>query len=143
MKRFRFPLQAALDYALHKEELEEMQLHELLASRNRLTGEQRQTLSRLRSAEEELVSKSQIRADELAVYESYITSLRRKLEDMARRLHELEGRIGRQKLAVIDAVKKRKTLDKLKERRLDDHRRESDRLAQHESDDLHLTRLNR
>lgn len=143
MKKFRFKLQAALDYAEHRQEVEEMELSTLLMERHRLSQQQIDTQHRLRQTEEELSRKQEILPDEIQVYDRFITSLRRRLEELARRQRTLQGKVNQQREVLVEATKKRKTLDRLREHQQEEHTRQAERVFQNESDDLYLSRLGR
>ena len=143
MKKFRFKLQAALDYAEHREEVEGMELNTLLMEGHKLSRKQSQTLKRLRQAEEELSRKKEILPDEILLYDRFIASLRRLLEELARRLAALETKLASQREVLLEATQKRKTLDRLRQHQQDEYTARADRIFQQESDDLYLLRLGR
>ncbi len=143
MKRFRFKLQAALEYAEHREEAEEMELNTLLMEQQGLFREQSEACRRLRQAEEELCRKQEILPDEILVYDRFIASLRRHLEELAGRRAALETKVTSQREVLVEATKKRKTLDRLREQQQKDHTRQAERTFQQESDELYLARMGR
>ncbi|HSR70149.1 MAG TPA: flagellar FliJ family protein [Acidobacteriota bacterium] len=143
MKKFRFPLQAALDYALHKEDMEKMALAELQAERVELTARQKEIFQALHKAEDERAAGAEMTSGELQIYNRFIDSQRKRLQRMNLAIRGLDSKIRAQRRKLVEASRKRKTLDRLKERQHSAHTQEASRLQQQESDDLHLLRLPR
>lgn len=140
MKKFQFRLEPYHNVCRHHEELEEIRLNELLRQKAEIDTALHQAACRKEEAEAELSSQSEILAEEARIYRRYIQSLKEQIQQLREARSKLEARILRQKNALVEATRKRKVMDRLKERRLQEYQQQANRLEQQEADELFLQR---
>lgn len=115
---FIFRFETLLTTRRHAEEARQKELSEAkraLAAEQALLRESRET--RRRSLME--LGRRQgegFRAADLALFGSYLDRLAREIDARIKRVAAAERRVGQQRLLVIEAMKRRKVLEKLRER---------------------------
>ncbi len=143
MPKFKFGLETLLR---HREDLEQKERDELL----RLTYNYQVELAR----RDDLRSKFQVTIKELSLKRAenagnqeldwfylYLNRLTQEIQQSVKRLEQLESEIQAQKLVVIEASKKRKTLDLMKARKKKQFVFALEKQEQKEIDDLVTTRF--
>ena len=130
MKAFRFPLERVLDWRRSEMGVEENKLRQLHAAVRALDQERAELEQTRARTEQTLISSSAVNADELHALENWRIAVRLRCEAIARRRKEREGEIAAQQQKLLEARRRYRLLDKLKERRLQEWRYE---LAREES----------
>ncbi len=143
MKRFRFDLQAALDFASHQVELHEMEIYRLEAQRTELSGLRDQIQKTIFESGEALNRKTEIYPEELLLHERFVTAQRLRQVEVERLLALVRERISLERKQLLEESRRRETLDRLKSRDKDLYDREMERVLQREADDLYLARKGR
>lgn len=143
MKKFSFRLEPYLRLCLHREELEQVRLAELVTEAKRLREALISLRDSLRRTKEELGHQREIRVYEVGWYRQRIQGLQVQIEQLEAQLANLQHLIIQQRLKLIEARKKRKVVEKLRANRLARHERQIDLELQKEVDDLFLQRLHR
>jgi flagellar FliJ protein len=115
---YRFKLEALLTHRRHQEETCQKglaQAQKKLAAEQlklrRKKEEKRENLRRLQAAQRRSTSVSAI-----ILYVNYIAQLTKSIEDQNRCVREATQKVNQNRKELVAAVKKRKTLEKLKER---------------------------
>lgn len=143
MKKFQFKLQSYLNLCIHREESEQIRLQELQARDAELEKALRSVLSRLHETELELRSHAVISSDEVEIYQRYMARLRAESRSLELKKNELQPKLQKQRLSLVEAMQKRKAIERLRERGEQEHVLEVERFLQQENDDLFLQRSRR
>lgn len=144
MKRFQFRFQALLNVEQHKEDAVKQELKTLLYNLQR----EKETLSNLQTiylAQQEEFARKQfgrISPEELKLYEAYIFTLSNQITSQQVKVKECEAEadIVRQKL--IEISKRRKMLEKLREKKKKEHEYLLQQSENKQLDELAVTRFN-
>jgi flagellar FliJ protein len=115
---YLFKLQPLLNHRQHQEELLQKQLADV---RRKLTLEQDRLHRKERAKQEHVHTLHQKQAvgctvTDSLLYVNYIQQLSRDIEQQRQRVQQAEKKVRRKRRELIEAVKKRKTLEKLKEK---------------------------
>ena len=114
----RFKLEALLSHRRHQEEVCQK---ELARSQRKLADEQ-EKLSRTKQLKRENIVKLQARQKEtisvsdIILYMNYIAQLSKKIEEQFACVRQAAKKVNQKRSELIGIVKKRKTLEKLKEK---------------------------
>ncbi len=145
MKKFVFNLETLLQHRINLEEKERNELARLkfllqteINHRNELLGELKRTsreLSRLQNENGD--------AREADLYYRYEDRMRHEIELSDKKILQLEKDLQAQKLAVIEATKKKKVLDSLKARKQKEYDLAVERQGQKTIDEIVVTRFAR
>lgn len=142
MKAFEFRLQRVADYRQQQLDLEKNRLQNLSGQMQRL-DEERISLERQRSeAEHNVASRGENLTGEdvsaLAGFQEYVA---RRAREMQQQKRELAAEIDQQRTVVVEAERRVKLLDRLKDRKLREWKASSDRELDELASDSHLARL--
>ena len=119
MKRFAFRLETVLR---HRKNLEEKERNELF----RLVSHLNQTCDQLKKLQDkndetllELTDKKleEFEHAEIRLFYTYLDHLRREMEQCHKQIAQLEDQVQKQKVALVEASKRKKILDTLKARK--------------------------
>lgn len=143
MKRFDFRLDPYLKVCQRREELEQIRLAELFTELKKLDALKKALELTLMTTQLELSRKTSIPAYEAGWYIQRIEGLRREIEEVCLRLGQTSDQIESQKLELVEARRRLRPVERLKERRLKQFEKEIEKQAQSESDDLFLQRFHR
>jgi len=120
---FRFRLETILTQRRHVEETFQKELadasQELAAAQAFLReakGMHRQCMRDMRRKQ-----RDRFRADDMLLYYPYLERLKRDIELHMKRIAAAERNVAQKRQALLEAMKKRKILDKLKEKQLQAH----------------------
>jgi len=114
----RFTLEALLNHRRHQEEVCQKEL----AQTERLLADEKGKLRRLKNEKHDNIQKLQIKQKEkinvsdIILSVNYIQQLSEKIEEQKRCVQEAIQTVNQKRGELITLVKKRKTLDKLKEK---------------------------
>ncbi len=143
MKKFTFPLQRIRDFRGRLAEAEEVKLERLLGERAAGAA----AIARLSEEQSALgrapVAEAETQAQELAARDSYREHLGGKRKGLLALQLGCENRIAAQTRLVLEARRKVKLLDKLKERKLGDWTAEFDRELEALAAELFLAKMQR
>jgi flagellar export protein FliJ len=142
MKAFEFRLQRVADYRQQQLDLEKNRLQNLAGQMQRLEDE-RESLERQRKdAERNVAGRGENLTGEdvmaLASFHEYVT---RRSKEIQRQKTELAAKIEKQRTVVVEAERRVKLLDRLKDRKLQEWKASSDRELDDLAADSHLARL--
>ena len=121
---FNFRLQPVLDY---RKQVEDKLLSEFAGIKKRLDIEKRR-LEELRSKKKELISRleemgeGQLRPADVSVYVSYINHMIEQEKNQEKVAGNLQRELKAKRLNLIDAMKQRKMLEIIREKKLKEHR---------------------
>lgn len=145
MKKFVFNLETLLQHRINLEEKERNELARLkfllqteINRRNELLGELRRTSLELSQLQNENGD-----AREADLYYRYEDRMRHEIELSNKKILQLEKDLQAQKLAVIEAKKKKKVLDSLKARKQKEYDLAVERQGQKTIDEIVVTRFAR
>ncbi len=140
---FEFKLEALRRYRKHQEESLQRKLGELqrlcdqaIAKLNQTLGRQRQTESDLKRMQNEPGFASQV-----TMYLQFLRDLEKKIEIEKKAVAEAQQMCAKKQAALLEAVKKRKTLEKLKENGLKAHIAHLDHEEQKFIDEMAVNRF--
>ncbi|MEN6521595.1 MAG: flagellar export protein FliJ [Armatimonadota bacterium] len=144
MKKFKFNLQRVLDY---RQTIEDTLLAELAA----IQAEHERELVKLEGMKHELsrfrekmkVELSQGSADEIKEAYNYLQQLTRQVLNQQLVVSKVKEKKDQKTLEVVDAAKDRKALERLKEYKVAEHRKEADRQEQKFLDEIASIRFGR
>ncbi len=143
MKRFQFPLETVLRWRQSRLEAEQARLRELLAEREQIRLRIRQTEEDAQAAARDVLSAEGILAEELAALETYLRRLSAERARLRGAEADCEARIGRQRERVLEAERRVRVIEKLRERRLQEWRAEVDREIENQAAEAYLAQWGR
>ncbi len=142
---FRFKMQSVLDY---RSNIEEKVLGEYSDLKRRhadekeilkqLVGRRREAVTELRATENKVMS-----ALEIAERISYIESIRVQEEQQKTVIREVKALVEHKRRELMEAVKNKKVMEKLKERHAEEYRKEMSELEQKNSDEMSVLKFGR
>ena len=129
MPEKNFTLQPVLNYRQLREDQVKQELGRLLAEENSLYQSISAEEEDLHALYETLEVRQQegMSVDELLLYQHRISHKVARLAELAEQMDRLRNRIDRQRAALLEASRDKKLLEKLKERKADEYRREMNR----------------
>lgn len=142
---FKFKLQSVLEYRLNVEEkiigeyseirrrleMEKDLLKALIEEREGMLNELRQ------------VKSTNLRAQDIASRVSYIEAIRLKELNQTNVIHEVAGLVESKRKELVEAVKKRKVLENLRDRQSEEYRKNMSDLEQKNSDEMSVLKFGR
>jgi flagellar FliJ protein len=142
MRKFRFSLQAPLDHARHVEERLELQLARL---RERLESERAKLYNFVRRRSEQLDSLAReceglLDLEQIRRRRRHIDALSDAVERAKLAVAAAQQVVGEKRDELVAAMKRRKTFERLRDRRAAEHKLEMDRLEQKSSDEIAVSR---
>lgn len=143
MKRFVFRLESVLRWRRSQFELEQNRLRELAAERDRIRLRLRELDEHRRRQESELLVAGTLSGADLSALEAWRLRQRAEREGCERALAEAERRIGEQRERVLEARRRLRLLEKLRERRYAEWRADADREIEAMAAECYLTRWGR
>lgn len=139
MKRFRFSLQTLLDIRERRENEIRNELSKVVAQQNRERTVQaglRDDLSRYEERYRERMRQGTLRADEALTWHRFTDRTARAIEAAEERILALEPQAREIRGRLMEAMKKRKVVEKLKDRRYEEYLYEVNREMNNENDDM-------
>jgi flagellar FliJ protein len=134
MARFKFRLDILLRLAINKEEEAKK---ELASWQNRLLEAQESLQRILNEVTNSLNEKSSKRnINEILLYEAYLESLRTRQKKTENDIEYFTGERDKAILKLQETIKERKILEKLKEKKLEQHVFEENQKEQKEADEI-------
>ena len=145
MKKFTFNLEALLRYRKNLEEKERNQLSRIHFELQTEINRRSDLCRRLREASEELFRLRTANADDVesSWFYPYLERMRHEIRLSDRRIVQLDQALQAQKLVVIEAIKKKKVLDSLKQKKRREFELAVERYEQKTVDELVVTRFAR
>ncbi len=134
MAKFKFRLDVLLRLALNEEEEAKKELAIWQKRLLEMQAKKEWVLGQISWSLEEKVKQAAI--NEIILYENYLDSLRYRLILTDNELSYIEMEKDKAVLKLQEAMKKRKTLEKLKEKKYEQYLFEADQLEQKEMDEI-------
>jgi flagellar export protein FliJ len=141
MKAFEFRLERIAEYRRQEAELSRNQLQILLAEANRLEVERGRIQTELDQARLDLIGRADLSGEDLSALAHYQSHVARLLRDLDRKRIDVNNRISKQRSVVLEADRKVKLLDRLKDRKFQEWRAASDREIDELAADSHMAKL--
>lgn len=116
MKPFRFSLERVLEWRREELEKEETALRALSAERERLQARRRMIEESLEAEQRALIRSASVSSQTLAALESWKGWVRAEIRRLDHHAQELERRITTQRLRVLEAQRRVKLLERLREK---------------------------
>ncbi|GAB6137654.1 flagellar export protein FliJ [Halanaerobaculum tunisiense] len=144
MKEFEFRLQSLLDLREQEEQALEKELFELKSSYNEVKEELAEVQTDKQKWHQKLNEASQqgITAQQLERYRNYITYLEGEIEELALQLEYWQEQVADCQQRLLEKVKQRKVLSKLKERQYESYQEEYLQQRQKLDDEIAINNFN-
>ena len=142
---YRFSLQTVLNHRKHKEEA----LQKELSAKNAQVLTAREELARLQSLKMDNLSALQQKqrdgasVSDIVLYDGYIRQISENLRDQSHRITKLMREFSEKRRELIEAVKQRKILDRLKEKEWAAYKRRLERKEQILMNEIAVSGFNR
>lgn len=143
MKRFTFRLEAYLQQCRHREEGERLKLAAAQQELSRLVELRQQLVRRLEDSKDTLARAPLMPAYEATWFVNHIHGLESQIEHCDRRIEGAKRAVEAQRQVLVEARRRLKPVEKLKERRFADWQQAVDQHYQQEAEELFLLRLGR
>ncbi|AGB40629.1 flagellar export protein FliJ [Halobacteroides halobius DSM 5150] len=123
MKEFEFRLQSLLDLREQEEQLLQKKLFEIKQKYNQVKEEIKRLADNKKEWQEKIEVKTQqgVRAQNLLRYRNYIEYLESEIEELELQLDHWSQKLDECQQKLLDKVKERKTVSKLKEKEYEKH----------------------
>ncbi|MEX2262727.1 MAG: hypothetical protein WD696_12295 [Bryobacteraceae bacterium] len=118
MKKFRFDLERVREWRGQQAQLEELKFERVNAERVAVEAEHRKIRASRDEAGRAILGQAAAKAQELAALDAYIRYTWSEEARLAKRLADCEKRVSEQRAAVMEAQRRLKLLERLRERRL-------------------------
>ena len=138
MKKFSFRLESYLQICLHREQLEQLRLNELMSEERRIREALQDLRAGLAKVSADLSAQREIHVFEISWYRQRMQYVSFQIEQTENRLDAVLGRVAAQRNLLVEARKKRRIVEKLREKRYERFQFELDRTLQNEMEDLFL-----
>jgi flagellar FliJ protein len=140
MALFRFRLQSLLRWRERQAEMAESELHLLIARRDRISSRIHELQQARHEAECGVRDSAEVSAPELAALSTFRRRCVQLEEEQRKSLMECEEEIVQQRRRAVEARRKTRLLERLKERRREEWRLEMDREQERLSSEMQLIR---
>jgi flagellar export protein FliJ len=127
MKAFHFRLDRVLDWRRRQAEIEELKLAQELAAFRRREVERQALADARKQAQLEAVNARATAAEDLWLLRDYLEQADRQDRVLAARIAEQAGVVEAQRRRTVEAQRRHEALQRLRQSRHDEWRRESDR----------------
>ena len=143
MKRFAFRLDTVLRHRKNLEEKERNELFRLVSLLNQKCDQLKKLQDKNDDTLMELTSRKleDFEHTEISWFYSYLEHLRREMEQCRKQITELERQIQNQKMALVEASKRKKILDTLKTRQEKEYLTRVEKEEQKAVDDIVVIRF--
>ncbi len=135
-----FPLQKVLEFRKHLEDLQAIKLGKAQAEKieadARLERLKRNKEDTLESAARELNRRKTLDLQQLKIQKDYLESLNGKIVEQTQEVFKLEEKVEKNRQELSEAMKERKTVEKLKERFLERQKTENKRRENQKTDEV-------
>lgn len=123
MKKFKFTLDKLLDYKDQLLEKEKNELAALNVSRVEAIEEKLRLMDEMKRTQDEFNQKAArgVSPMEMVMFSSFHNTLRLRIEDQEKLIERIEADVERQTGVVTEASKEVKSLEKLKDKQLEDY----------------------
>ncbi len=143
MKAFRFPLERVLAWRRTQVDLEEARMRQHASAVAELDRLRAQLDSEALAAETDLRGRSTLAGEDLAALGSFRAYVRTQGERIAKHRADRERQLAAQQKILVEARRKCRLLERLRERRFQEWQEQSDREVENLAAESHLARLAR
>lgn len=126
MRKFQFPLESALRWRRQQQEAEEQKAAWLAAERRRAVQTLEATVALWVSAREQAQEELDLRGGDLQILSQYGRALDRRRRQIEDQIARLDRALATQRAAVLEAQRRTRLLEKLRESRFQEWGRELD-----------------
>ncbi len=143
MKRFAFRLETVLRHRKNLEEKERIELFRLVSLLNQKLDQMKRLQDKTDETILELTGKEldDFEHTEISWFDTYLEHLRRETGKCRKQISQLEDQIQEQKVALIEASKRKKILDTLKTRREKEYSGRVEKEEQKAADEIVVIRF--
>ena len=141
MKAFEFRLERIADYRKQQAELAKNELQKLNSLLDRLAQERRNVEQQAAEARTKTLGRTDLTGRDLSALSAYGEHMARIVQEIERKKAEVAKQIDKQRSVVMEAERNVKLLDRLRDRKFQEWRAESDRELDAIAADSHLARL--
>jgi len=143
MKRFDFPLERVRRWRSEQLAVEELKLQQLRAQLDTLAAGKQQIRDELGQVERDLLGRPSIDPSELESLDSYRLYVRGRVRDFEQRERQCEAKLAEQRAKVLEARRRFKLLDGLKQNALTEWRAAADKEQEDLAAELFLAKSRR
>ncbi|MBI4907225.1 MAG: hypothetical protein HY820_26610 [Acidobacteria bacterium] len=143
MKRFHFQLESALAFRQQRYEAEQARMETLHLERRQLIQISQEAQRRLVEAQNLVVHSKTIDPSDLIALDSFHRATEEKKYRISMQVRELDERILKQRLVLMDATRELRLLEKLKKRRKAEWSAALDRETENDASDFYLAKWGR
>lgn len=140
MKRFQFQLQTALDWRKRRMETEQARLDDLLLRQSQLHQALDDTGRSYSESQAAILQSTTIDAAELAALDAYRRALHQQKRRIEIEIARVKEALTNQRQILITATRDYRLMEKLKDRRLSEWRKQFDRELENEAAELYLSK---
>jgi flagellar protein FliJ len=141
MKAFEFRLQRIADFRRQQSDVAKSRLQMLLGEMQRLEEERRSLEEQRHESRSSVTGRNDAKGEDFFALASFQEYLGRRMKELSQKESDLAAKIEKQRDAVVEAERKVKLLDRLKERKFQEWRAASDRELDDLAADSHMARL--
>lgn len=143
MKKFRFKLEPVLRHRSHIEQVKKKELadvnRELLDAQKKLSSFEKEFRNTQVSIEREESIKT-LNMENILMFEAYLIHLKRMIELQHILIEQIELKLQKKRLEYVEALKAKKVIEKLREKKYVAYMQEMDKLEQKQIDDMAVTK---
>jgi flagellar export protein FliJ len=126
MQSFRFSLERVLNWRRTELRAEEARLAPMMAESGRLDEARRQIVGAHERAQSDLLAAGRVDGSELEALSRYRARLEKERTTVERQMAQCLENIARQRVRIVEAHRRARLLEKLRERRFEDWRKAGD-----------------
>lgn len=143
MKRFRFPLEAALEWREQRRAAEQARLEELSGQSRKLEDRRAAVAHDWARSQHDVLAAAEVTAQELAALSDFRRTVDQETQRLARERERMDQAIRRQQQVLLEETRRVRLLEKLKQRRLEEWLRLTERAQEREATELYLAQWGR
>lgn len=141
MKAFEFRLERIAEYRRRQAELARNELQKLIMLVEQLTAERNSLEQRAADMRASTMSRSDLTGQDLMALSAYEDRVSRTVKEIERKKVDVSGQVDKQRSVVLETERNVKLLDRLRDRKFQEWRAESDRELDALAADSHMARL--
>lgn len=143
MRKFEFRLGRVLEWRKRQAELEEIKLTQLMAEAQRLEAALRELEETRTMSQRAIVSSPSPATEDFWMLRDYLSGAKRQKQVLTQQIADQMRRVEAQRLLTMAARQRREALEKLRQNRYDDWRREAEKEMESMASEAFLARWSR